>query len=275
MAAGRAGSSKFSRELISRSGYEREGFASQYDRHRPRPPAALFETLLQFARTERPALVVDLGAGTGLSTRPWAPFAERVVGVEPNPSMRDEAEGLTLEPNVEFVLGFSHETGLADACADIVTASQSLHWMEPGPTFAEVGRILRPGGIFAAYDYDVYPVVDWELDQALLDYGGRRRELRERQLIQAGADRWSKDGHLQRMRESGEFRFCRELVLHSVEEGDADRIVGLMGSIGMIGDPKEAERELRLDELEGVARRVLGDRTVPFRFGYHVRIGVR
>lgn len=189
--------------------------------------------------------------------------------------MRDEAEGLTLEPNVEFVLGFSHETGLADACADIVTASQSLHWMEPGPTFAEVGRILRPGGIFAAYDYDVYPVVDWELDQALLDYGGRRRELRERQLIQAGADRWSKDGHLQRMRESGEFRFCRELVLHSVEEGDADRIVGLMGSIGMIGDPKEAERELRLDELEGVARRVLGDRTVPFRFGYHVRIGVR
>jgi len=265
----------FSRELISRSGYEREGFASHYDRYRPRPPAALFETLLQFARTERPALVVDLGAGTGLSTRPWAPLAERVVGVEPNPSMRDAAEGLTPEPNVEFVPGFSHETGLPDTCADVVTASQSLHWMEPAPTFAEVGRILRSGGVFAAYDYDVYPVVDWELDQALLDYGGRRRELRERQLIQVGADRWSKDGHLRRMRESGEFRFCREFVLHSVEEGDADRLVGLMGSIGMIGDPKEAERELRLDELEALARRVLGDRTVPFRFGYHVRIGFR
>ena len=265
----------FSRELISRSGYEREGFASHYDRYRPRPPAALFETLLQFARTERPALVVDLGAGTGLSTRPWAPLADRVVGVEPNASMRDTAEGLSPEPNVEFVLGFARDTGLREAAADIVTASQSLHWMEPGPTFREVGRILRPGGLFAAYDYDVYPLVDWEVDQALLEYGRRRRELRERQLIQVGADRWSKDGHLERMRESGEFRFCRELVLHSVEEGDANRLVGLMGSIGMIGDVEEVERELRLDEVEAVARRVLSDRTVPFRFGYHVRVGVR
>jgi SAM-dependent methyltransferase len=272
--AGRAGN-EFSQELISRSGYEREGFASHYDRYRPKPPAALFETLLQLARTERPALVVDLGAGTGLSTRPWAPLAKRVVGVEPNASMGDAAEGLTREPNVEFVLGFSHETGLADACADIVTASQSLHWMEPAPTFREVGRILQPGGLFAAYDYDVYPVVDWEIEQALWEYGARRRARRERLGIHPGAERLSKDGHLGRMRDSGEFRFCRELVLHSVEEGDVDRIVGLMGSIGMIGDPEEAERELRLDEVEAVARRVLGDRTVPFRFGYHVRVGVR
>ena len=34
------------------------------------------------------------------------------------------------------------------------------------------------------------------------------------------------------------------------------------------------ERELRIDELEAVARRVLGDRTVPFLFGYRVRVGV-
>ncbi len=274
MAAGRAGN-EFSRELISRSGYEREGFASHYDRYRPRPPAALFETLLQLARTERPALVVDLGAGTGLSTRPWAALAERVVGVEPNSSMRDTAEGLTPQPNVEFVLGFSHETGLPDACADVVTSSQSLHWMEPSPTFLEVGRILRAGGLFAAYDYDVYPTVDWEIEQALYEYGGRRRARRERLGIHPGAERLTKDTHLQRMRESGEFRYCRELVLHSVEEGDVDRLIGLMGSIGMIGDAEEAEREVRLDEVETVARRVLGDRTVPFRFGYHVRVGVR
>ena len=250
---------EFSRELISRSGYEREGFASHYDRFRPRPPAVLFETLLQLARTERPALVVDLGAGTGLSTRPWAPLAERVVGVEPNASMRDTAEGLTPEPNVEFRHGFSHDTRLEDGCADLVTCSQSLHWMEPAPTFAEAARILRRGGVFAAYDYDIFPTVDWELDQALFEYGERRGELRRRLEVTVGADRWSKDGHLDRMRARGVFRFCRELVLHSVEDGDAE----------------EAERELRPDLVEAVARRVLGDRTVSFRFGYHVRIGVR
>jgi SAM-dependent methyltransferase len=265
---------QFSRELISRSGYEREGFASHYDRYRPKPPAALFETLLQLARTERPALVVDLGAGTGLSTRPWAPLADRVVGVEPNAAMVECAREVTQEPNVEFRHGFSHETGLEDGLADIVTCSQSLHWMEPAPTFAEAARILRPGGVFAAYDYDIFPTVDWELDQALLEYGRRRGDLRRRRDVTVGADRWSKDGHLDRMRESGEFLFCRELVLQSVEDGDAERIVGLLRSIGMIGGV-DVDAELRLDEVETVAHRVLGDRTVPFRFGYHVRVGVR
>ena len=39
-----------------------------------------------------------------------------------------------------------YATGLADACADIVTCAQSLHWMQPDVTFKEVDRILRPGG---------------------------------------------------------------------------------------------------------------------------------
>jgi predicted RNA methylase len=43
----------------------------------------------------RPKLVVDLGAGTGLSTRVWATEADSVVGVEPNDAMRCVAERAT------------------------------------------------------------------------------------------------------------------------------------------------------------------------------------
>ena len=39
----------------------------------------------------RPALVVDLGSGTGLSTAIWGGRAERVIGIEPNADMREEA----------------------------------------------------------------------------------------------------------------------------------------------------------------------------------------
>lgn len=35
------------------------------------------------------------------------------------------------------------------------TVAQALHWMEPASTLAEVARILRPGGVFAAYDQAV------------------------------------------------------------------------------------------------------------------------
>ena len=121
--------------LIDRSGYDREGFSAHYDRFRPRPPQALLDVLCRYARTDRPELVVDLGCGTGLSTRAWSGTAARIVGVEPNPAMLAAAEPA---PGVEFREAFAAETGLDDGCADIVTCSQSLHWMEPEPTLAEV-----------------------------------------------------------------------------------------------------------------------------------------
>ncbi len=266
--------SEFSRDLIDSSGYERAGFAGRYDRFRPRPPRMLLDLLCRYARAARPALVVDLGCGTGLSTRAWSGVADRVVGIEPNPAMLAAAAPA---PGVEYRQAYAHAPELPDDGADIATCSQSLHWMEPEPVFAEAARILRPGGVFAAYDYDWPPVVDPELDQAYDAYQARRRELRARIGLQRGGDRWPKSGHLDRLRESGRFAFCREVVLHSVEDGNAERVVGFARSLGLpVADEHDAplEDELRIGELEEVARRVLGDRTVPLLFGYRVRLGV-
>jgi hypothetical protein len=74
------------------------------------------------------------------------------------------------------------------------------------------------------------------------------------------------------MRASGRFRFTRELVLHSVEDGDADRVVGLLRSAG--GVATFEHEDLGLEELRATADRLLGDRTVPFWFGYRVRVGI-
>jgi ubiquinone/menaquinone biosynthesis C-methylase UbiE len=265
---------QFSEELIARSGYARSGFADRYDQFRPRPPCALLQLLCRYARVRRPGLVVDLGCGTGLSTRAWSGVARRVIGIEPNAAMLEAAEDA---PGVEYRRAYAQETGLEDGSADIVTCSQSFHWMEAEPTLEEAARILRAGGVFAAYDYDVAPAVDPELDRAFQDYLARRREARTRRGIRQGADVWSKDKHLDRMRDSGRFRHCREVVLHSLEEGSAARVAGLARSLGLPvagTDDTELERELRIDELEAVAERVLDDRSVPFVFGYRVRLGV-
>src|SRR5947207_1210964 len=91
-------------------------------------------------------------------------------GEDRSDDMRRQAEARTAAlpagGNVRYQAGFSIATGLPDGCADLVTCSQSLHWMDPEPTFAEVARILRSGGVFAAYDCDWPPTVHWEAEAA-------------------------------------------------------------------------------------------------------------
>jgi ubiquinone/menaquinone biosynthesis C-methylase UbiE len=264
----------FSERLIASSGYAAPGFASRYDSARPRPPEALLDVLTTLCAAAPPALVVDLGSGTGLSTRAWSGRAERVVGVEPNPAMVARARAIATPANVEYVEGFAQQTGLDDGCADIVTCSQSFHWMEPEPTLAEVQRILRPGGVFATYDYDMPPIVGWEIDAAFAEFGEAHRLARKRRGEPPGAVRYPKSGHLDRIRASGRFRRARELVLHSREEGGADRLVGLALSLGPVVE-SDPDVDATLRRLHEVARAELGDASAPWYLGYRVRVALR
>src|SRR5262245_5606647 len=121
--------------------------------------------LCTYAGTAGRPRVVDLGSGTGLSTRWCAAWADSVIGVEPSDDMRERAEAAgdaRVEDDrgrVRYVRGWSHDTGLPEGEADLVVAVQALHWMDPAPTFAEVARLLRPGGVFAALDCDWPPSV--------------------------------------------------------------------------------------------------------------------
>jgi SAM-dependent methyltransferase len=269
---------EFSRKLIERSGYDDLVFAELYDRHRLSPPAALPEILMLVAQTERPRLVVDLGAGTGLSTRVWAERADEVVGVEPNATMIGRARLATRAPNVRYVEAFAADTGLPAGAADLVTCAQSFHWMEPGPVLAEAARILRPGGVFAAYDYDVPPVVAPDVDDAFAAHFAARHRARARLGIAAGASTWPKEQHLERIRESGRFRFAREVVCHGVDTADAARVVGLAetlgGPHGLFRDDAE-EVMATFERVRAAACAALGDRTRPMVVCYRIRLGIR
>jgi SAM-dependent methyltransferase len=230
--------------------------------------------LCRLARVERPRLVVDVGSGTGLSTRAWADRADEVVGVEPNAEMRAAAEADTPSSNVRYVEGYSDDIALPDHSADVVTYSQSLHWMNPGPTFTEAARILRPGGVFAAYDYELPPSVDWEVDAAFEYFLLRVGKFRRERLSIPPAE---KTGHVPRMRESGLFRYVRELGVSAEDRADAGRVVGLALSLGPVGrllDEGLSEDEIGLAGLRETADRVLGDRPSTWTLSYRVRLGV-
>jgi ubiquinone/menaquinone biosynthesis C-methylase UbiE len=233
----------------------------------------------QLIQQERPRLVVDLGSGTGLSTILWAGRAEQVVGVEPNTDMRRQAEEQRVEralTNVHYQAGRSTQTGLESACADIVTCSQSLHWMEPDATFAEIARILRPGGLFAAYDYDWPPTVSWEAEEAYRTLMERVDVVSMAHGIEEDVTRWSKHRHLERIKASGRFRYVREVLLHHQETGDAERFIGLALSSHVSALIKRGLRpeDIDMESFTSAVKQAIGNKQMPFWFSYHVRLGI-
>ncbi len=254
------------------------GFADLYDRHRASPPAVLAALLAQFSGVARPALVIDLGSGTGLSTRYWSDHAERVTGIEPTPDMIRQATAVTRAANVSYRTGYSHATGLRARCAQLVCCMQALHWMEPAGTFAEAGRILVRGGVFAACDYDWPPTTgSWEADAAFESCWRTARTLGGEFQVEAGLQLWDKAGHLGRMEASGCFRYVKEVAVHHIDQGNAERLTGLLLTQGFVQSLLKkgvTEADLGLPALRRIAAQNLGAVPRPFLWSARVRIGV-
>ncbi|MBM7843255.1 class I SAM-dependent methyltransferase [Herpetosiphon giganteus] len=252
--------------------------ASRYDQARPTAPVVLVDLLTQLSHTPRPALVVDLGCGTGRSTIIWAERAERVIGIEPSADMRNVAiSKLAADSCISYQAGVGHQTGIDSSSADIVTCAQALHWMEPNSTLAEIARILRPGGVFAAYDYHWPPTIHWELDQIFQQVDQRFEQLIERRATPADHPGWDKQ-HRQRMQASGLFQHTLELTLHHCEYGAAQRFIDLILSSGYHYHLKNGtltEQELGFDQLKQAAHDLIGPQPIAWYFIYQVCIGIR
>ena len=131
------------------------GLAAGYDSARPAPPPDLTAFLVQWSGVAAPD-VVDIGAGTGLSTMVWAGVAAQVTALEPGPDMRSvltaKVAARPAGPTRFTILdAVAERTGLPDASADIVTASTAMHWFDPVRALPEIRRVLRPGGLLVAY----------------------------------------------------------------------------------------------------------------------------
>lgn len=114
-----------------------------YARFRPDYPDALVRWAARQCAWRPGATLVDLGCGTGLSTRRFAHHGFDMIGVEPNAAMRDGAAGA---PGTRYVDGRADATGLPADSVDGAVACQAFHWFDVPATCAELRRVVRPGG---------------------------------------------------------------------------------------------------------------------------------
>ena len=93
---------------------------------------------------------LDVACGTGMSTRALADLAAHVVGVDRSPQMLRFAPRL---PNGSYAIAEAERLPVAGSSVDTVTVCSGVHWFDQPAFFAEVRRVLRPGGAVILYDH--------------------------------------------------------------------------------------------------------------------------
>ena len=134
------------------------GHAARYAQARPTYPRALFEWLARTAPAHE--LAWDAGCGNGQAAIALAQDFASVYATDPSAT---QVEAATRHPRVRYAVEAAEQCSLADHCVDLVTVAQALHWFDFHRHFAEVARVLRPRGLYAAWSYGlmrVAPAID-------------------------------------------------------------------------------------------------------------------
>jgi len=254
------------------------GFADLYDEYRPQPPILVTEIIKRYLNHAF-GTVVDLGCGTGLSTFIWRGRARKALGIDPNEDMLKIANSKTAEGNdITFRIGDSSKIGLPDEYADVITFSQAFHWMEPRSTIAEASRVLSREGVFAVYDCDWPPTVDWMAEKEYKRLMKRCDEVLTDLPVQERAKRWDRQGHYGNVKESGKFRFVKEIVFHNWEKSDSTRFIGLALSQGALQSALKTNPAGIHEEVESFRRTVnerFGMSVLEIMFSYRMILGVK
>jgi SAM-dependent methyltransferase len=145
--------------------------ADDYDALRPGYAPKSVAWVMERGDLDEGSLVVDLAAGTGQLSKGFAPLGVKLVAVEPARNMRSLIEGRL--PAVVVLDGSAEAIPLGDGVADAVVVGNAFHHFDADGAFAEIRRVLRPGGVLAlfwALPNDVetgpYPAL-LEVDQVL------------------------------------------------------------------------------------------------------------
>ncbi len=134
--------------------------ASVYSEFRPTYP----DTLLDYVAglCTRRELAWDCACGSGQATVGLVERYDRVVAVD---ASAKQIAAATPHPRISYREGRAEASGLAAESVDLVVVAQALHWFDLKRFYAEVQRVLRPGGVLALWSYGALQVEPPEADR--------------------------------------------------------------------------------------------------------------
>ena len=156
-------------------------------RHRPHYPAEVFEVLagLIAATPHAARAVLDAGCGTGDLARHLVSQVDRLDAVDPSAAMVETGCRLPGgdDPRLRWIRGGIEEAPLDPPYA-LVTAGESLHWMDWAVALPRLRDALVPGGYLAIVGRGT-PAPPWAGElQRLIDRYSTNRDYQPYDLIE-------------------------------------------------------------------------------------------
>ena len=157
------------------------GHAGKYASSRPHYPPELFDWLVSVARGR--SLAWDVATGSGQAACALAGIFKKVVATD---ASRQQIRHARAHVGVEYRIESAESSSLEDGSVDLATVGQALHWLDHERFFTECHRVLKPGGVLAAWAYQLTRVsepvdeimshlntgvlsVDWPPERRLVD----------------------------------------------------------------------------------------------------------
>jgi SAM-dependent methyltransferase len=214
--------------------------ADAYERGRPSYPPDAVAWLVDALRVGAGTTLVDLAAGTGKLTRLLAPTGAWIAAVEPVDEMRGVLRAT--QPEVAALAATAEALPLAAASVDAVTVAQTFHWFDADAAFAELARVLRPGGRVGLV---------WNARDRSMDWAGQLWSIMDQVELRApwrDHDRWSDAA----LGERAAFGPLHEATFHHEQRVAPATIRERFASVSHVAVLPEDRRRAVLDQVDAV-----------------------
>ena len=138
--------------------------SGRYAAFRPHYPAELYAWLAGQCAAHDAAW--DCATGSGQAALGLAPHFQHIVATD---ASAEQIRHAVPHAGIDYRVAPAEASGLADASVDLVTVAQAAHWFDLPRFYAEVKRVLKPGGVLALWGYGRM-VLPGEMDAPFLRF---------------------------------------------------------------------------------------------------------
>src|SRR5215207_9576642 len=126
--------------------------AVEYDAVRPGYPSTVYDRIIEFGSLTPESKVLEVGVGTGKSTKPLAERGFDILGLEPGADLSAIARSnLAAFSRVAIMTTTFEASTIERGAFELALSAQAFHWLAPELRLARFAEALRAEGVLAIF----------------------------------------------------------------------------------------------------------------------------